>query len=150
MNDESNYENDTPPEKIWLQFYNDEAMFECEDEPELNTGLLASHPEERYWHSTQVFEHDIAYIQTAVHDAEIARLREQIDVQDAEIERLRQIWLASGTDDNEQLHAIDRLIAELQEVEARAKRHDDMTKAKPADVVADLKAQIAQMQEVAK
>jgi uncharacterized membrane protein YccC len=148
---ENGFENDTPPERIWLQWYQEyQVSYDDDDEIEIVSAtppLVANHPDDRTWCDEPVHEHDIAYVQTAVHDAEVARLREQIDAQAAEIARLRLI--ANGTDDG-RLHAIARLIAELQEVEARAKRHDDMTKAKPADVVADLKAQIAQMQEVAK
>lgn len=94
------YENDTPPERIWLQFYNDEGMFECEDEPELNTGLLASHPEERYWCSERVFEHDVEYIKASVHDAEVARLSyelaEALDKVDAYGRLLLRLGLNDG------------------------------------------------------
>jgi hypothetical protein len=97
----SDYENDTPPERIWLQWYQEyQVSYDDDDEIEIVSAtppLVANHPDDRTWCDEPVHEHDVEYIQTAVHDAEVARLREQIDAQAAEIERLGQALLACAS-----------------------------------------------------
>lgn len=55
--------NDSPPERIWLQWYAENDLAQHEDASE---GLVAVHPDDRTFCDNQINRHDVGYVRVDV------------------------------------------------------------------------------------